>query len=301
MPSHRIRHLLLAASFGVLSTLMIGASCGTGKANTTPQADAEPPPNTTPIPGVKLEGLSDSQSTRFYRLVDKAQSPCGKAESLRKALEAPSCRREGFAWKYLVRWLKEGMEDKDVLEFYQGRYEQKPIEPMDLRGIAYDGVPNAPIVIVEFFDYTCPHCRKMLPVLEDVMAEFPSDVVIYYRFFPLSGPGHEASVPAAMAAVAAQKQGKFKEMHKRMFASQDDLSEEKIMKLAKEAGLDMVKFEADLADKSTRDRVMADAKVANDLDFGGTPTIYVNWRNYPPIIEFAELKDWIDEELAVNQ
>jgi protein-disulfide isomerase len=310
MLSKRMSHLALACSFALLSTGLIGASCSKQKKDGTDDPDngaaakpKGPPAPQEDLPGVKLDELNADAKAIFFSTIDRAESPCGKAHSLRTSIKTdPDCRRAPFAARWLARWAKVGAGEDELLELYKGRYDQKPVGEIPVVDAPYEGVPNAPVVIVEFFDYTCPHCKKMVPVIEDIAAEFPSDVVIYYKFFPLSGPGHEQGMPCATAAVAAMKQGKFKQMHRKLFALQDkDQSDEAILAAAKEIGLDMPRFEADWKAEATRKRVEADREAGDKLEIGGTPAIYVNGRNYPPIIDFTELKDWVDEEIAVNR
>jgi protein-disulfide isomerase len=305
MLSSRISLLAQACLFALLSLGLAGASCSKDKKDPPPAVKPSgPPAPQEDLPGVKLDGLSAEQRSQFFALIDRVQSPCGKAHSLRTSIKTDDeCRRNRSAAAWMARWVKLGSTDEELDGLYKLRYEQKLAPPFDLADSPYDGVPGAPITIVEFFDYTCPHCKKMIPVIEDVLAEFPSDVVLYYKFYPLSGRGHEQGVPCAMAAVAAAKQGKFKQMHKKLFALQDDdQSDEKILAAARDLGLDMGRFEADFRSEATRLRVMRDHAWANDnLEIEGTPAIYINGRAYPPIIDLQELKDWVSEEILVKR
>ncbi len=291
--------------FGVLSLALVGASCnGTKKEvgpTEVPRPDAQPAVEEE-IPGVDLAGLKPDERQQFFRLVDSAPSPCGKPHSLRVSLKTDrDCRRSLFAARYIKKLAAFGAEDEDVLKTFKARYDQeKPVE-IDLTGVPYNGVPNAPVVIVEFFDYSCPHCKLALPMLEDAVAEFPSDVVVYYMNFPLGG-GHPHSMALAQAAVAAQKQGRFREMHKKLFAAQDgDQSETGILAIARGLGLDMPRFEADFKDPKTIAIVTAQRKQGEKIEIDGTPAIYINGRTYRDVLELEWLKSWIDEEIAVTR
>src|SRR5262249_30033100 len=77
------------------------------------------------------------------------------------------------------------------------------------------GPKDAKVTILHYFDYQCPFCSKILPTLDQIRAEYPNDVRIVYKMHPLSI--HQNAMIAAQASVAAQNQGKFEEMHKKLF------------------------------------------------------------------------------------
>lgn len=312
----RFRNLCLAAGFALWSVALVGASCdkksiakpgdvgdtgGADRAKTKPGNGAGTGTGAgDDVAGVDTGKMSEGQKGRFNALLDKYQSPCGKAHSLRTSLKSdPSCKRAVFAARYVARLIGDDVGDDDLAKAYSDRYQQKKTYAFDLKGTPYEGVPSAPIVIVEFFDYGCPHCKAALPMMEDLAADYPSDLVIYFKHFPLSS--HKDSVNAAMAAVAAQRQGKFKEMHRKLFASQDDQSKEALFKYAKEIGLDMKKFQTDFDDPAVRDKVLADRKEGEVADLQGTPTMYINGRMVTDAPEFDVLKGYVEEELAVNR
>ena len=133
-------------------------------------------------------------------------------------------------------------------------------------------------MIVEFADFTCPHCQAFAPVLDKFVDEHKNDVLFAYKFLPLTGPGHERAEPAARAAWAARDQGKFWEMHKKLFENPEHLEQGDFESYAKELGLDVAKFRQDMQSQPTTDKINADKKLADALDVHGTPTIYINGR-----------------------
>ncbi len=107
--------------------------------------------------------------------------------------------------------------------------------------------------------------------------------------------------PAAHAAgEAAHLQGKFWEMHDKIFANQRTMSPEKYVEYAKEIGLDVEKFKRDVVSAEVKKRVDADAKQASSLGVTGTPGFFVNGRFLSGARPFASFKVLIDEELARN-
>ena len=107
-----------------------------------------------------------------------------------------------------------------------------------------------------------------------MLEKYPNDVKLVIKHFPLSI--HDYARKAAIAALAAGKQGKFWEAHEKLFANQNDLNDAKVEAIAGELGLDMEKFKKDLQDPaiaSIIDRDMNDGLKAN---VQGTPSIFIN-------------------------
>src|SRR4030095_8793010 len=103
---------------------------------------------------------------------------------------------------------------------------------------ATEGPKDAKIVVVEFSDYQCPFCSQAEPLMAQVLTAYPKDVKRAYKQFPLTTI-HPNAMPASQAAVAAGKQGKFWEMHAKLFASQRELTPDNFKKWAGELKLDV--------------------------------------------------------------
>jgi hypothetical protein len=114
-----------------------------------------------------------------------------------------------------------------------------------------------------------------------------------FKFYPL--PSHPHAEVAARAAVAAHRQGKFWEMHHVLFASRGRLEQTDLDSYAKQLGLDLSRFHADMQSPETTARIERDKKLGEDLQIGGTPTIFINGRLYDG---HQDMNEWIDLELA---
>src|SRR5262249_40362801 len=159
------------------------------------------------------------------------------------------------AKRYVERMVaSQELTDEQIGDFYHKRYAGGDAATFNLRDAPFVGTPNAPVDLVEFFDYGCPHCRAAAPIFEEVVTQHPNDVVMQWKRFPL----RKETVDAAKGALAAAKQGKFAAMHKTLFAHQGSLSREEVFGYAKDIGLDMQKFEKDFNDPATEARVTAD-------------------------------------------
>jgi len=110
-----------------------------------------------------------------------------------------------------------------------------------------------------------------------VLEQNKNTVKLVYKFLPLVRI-HKNAMPAAIASMAAQKQGKFWEMHDQLFANSSQLSEEKIDEIAKNIGLNMTEFKNDLNDPKIRELINRDMLEAQRNGVRGTPTIFVNDR-----------------------
>lgn len=163
------------------------------------------------------------------------------------------------------------------------------------------GPDDAKVKIVEFGDYQCPGCAAADPVVKSVISEYEDSVQFIYRHFPLSF--HQNARPAALAAEAAGKQGKFWEMHTKLYASQEDWSEksnapEIFITYAKELGLDEAKFKEDTANADLAKQVDDDMTDGNSAGVNSTPTFFINDVKYSEVFSPERLKSIIESELA---
>jgi protein-disulfide isomerase len=154
-----------------------------------------------------------------------------------------------------------------------------PAKPMDANvALRPDdpasGKKDAPVTVVEFSDFQCPFCFRAVQPVKDVEQAFGKDVRIVWKHMPL--PFHPNAMPAAIAAEAAREQGKFWQMHDKLFANQQALSDTVYEQYAKELGLDLARFRAALRAPETRKRIEQDAAAAAAAGVTGTPSFIVN-------------------------
>lgn len=175
-----------------------------------------------------------------------------------------------------------------------------PVEPraeVGIDGNAIFGNPKAKVTIVEFADYQCPFCARMVPTLKDVIKKYDGKVNWVYRDFPLTEI-HPEALPAAIAANCAGQQGKYFEMHHRLFEEFKSLGSDLYNKLATELSLDQGKFAACLKDPAQQAEVMKDQQVGQTIGVNGTPAYFVNGRRISGGVDLNEFSKIIDEELA---
>jgi len=153
--------------------------------------------------------------------------------------------------------------------------EVKGAEPPHVRGN-----PNAPVTLEEFGDFQCPSCGSYYPELKKIEAEFGDNLKVIFRELPLL-PMHEHALLAAQAAEAAGLQGKFWEMHDKLYENQAKWVEEKdlvpvFVDYAKQIGLNPDQFMKDLNGEAVAARIFQDGKRAHSFGLKGTPSFFVN-------------------------
>ncbi len=158
------------------------------------------------------------------------------------------------------------------------------------------GAPAPKVTIVEFSDFQCPFCARVNPTLEQLRSTYPQDLRIVFRHNPL--PFHADAPLAAEAAVAAEAQGKFWEMHDKLFANQQDLGRQGLEARAGELGLDVSAFRQALDTHAGKARIDADVGLARKVGVRGTPTFFIDGRTVMGAQPFAEFKKVVDDELA---
>jgi protein-disulfide isomerase len=199
-----------------------------------------------------------------------------------------------------LKQVRAGKSRSQAEEAYFARFSADRVKPVDPSDSPSKGPATAPVTIVEWADFECPHCRHASPLLDKLVEANPGKVRLVYKFYPLQNHVHGES--AARAAVAAMKQGKFWEMHHTLFEHQDALEPRDIEKYAKELGLDMAKFKAEWESEATADRVSRDRKQGDALNLSGTPAIYINGREFE-LQKFdmnEDLSDWVALELEMG-
>lgn len=134
------------------------------------------------------------------------------------------------------------------------------------------GNPDAKVTMVEFSDFQCPFCKRVLPVIEKILEEY--DIAFYYRHFPLNI--HENSFNAALASACANEQGKFWDYHDILFKNQNALNVENLKTYAQEIGLDEIQFNNCLDSEKFKQEIKKNIIDGKALGIDGTPTFFIN-------------------------
>lgn len=266
-----------------LCLVSLGASCDGGQ-QSEPTAgathvDAPPADAIDSLQGVDTSQMTDAERQTWVVLVNEVLSPCGQPVSVARCVqEGGTCGACVTAARYVARVVMDGFGKEAVAEQYRARFgKTQKLEPK-IDGAPVRGAPMAAVTIVEFSDFQCPFCGRAHPVLAESLAELGGKVKLIFKHFPLSG--HERGMPAARAAVAAQRQGKFWEMHDLLFEHQRALGDAELLGYAKRLGLDMERFQADIVSAEVQAQIDADKEEGVRLGVDSTPTIIINGRRF---------------------
>src|SRR5947209_19674771 len=153
------------------------------------------------------------------------------------------------------------------------------------------GNPQGDVTIVEFFDYRCPYCKQVLPSLQVLLKE-DHKLRFVYKEMPVLGP---ASVSAAHAALAAQRQGKYEAFHYAMMATKGQITDETVYKVAGSVGLDGDLLKQDMSAPDIRQALKTNLAIARELNIRGTPGFIIGNHIVPGAIDLDALRNMVAE------
>ena len=280
------RHVLAA----VIGFTLLTSACRGG-----PAENASPPGDDIEIAGVDIGEFTSREKHEFSRYVREFPSPCpAVAVPLAQCLlEKRPCRTCLPAAVAVAKAVREGMTQEQVKLLYKERFDATTKRVIPIDASPSRGPETAPVTIVEFADFECPFCQHIAPELDALWEKRKDAVRFIFKFMPLSIHPHGEA--AARAAIAALRQGKFWEMHRQLFANGRSLEQSDLETYAKAIGLDIGRFRADMQSPAAKALLDADRKLADDLGVKGTPTLFINGREYDAKLQMA---GWVDDEIA---
>jgi len=199
-------------------------------------------------------------------------------------------------------FMAQGASDKEIAKWIEMRKTMAHPKPTDIRGIRLEGLTplgnkDAKVTIVEYSDFQCPFCAMTSPVLIKVVEKMKDKVRLYFKQFPIKG--HPRALPAARACVASDSFGKFWSFCPKLFEHREDLSDEKILQLAVESGMDKDAFIKKMKADETLARIADEKMEGLKNRVQGTPAIFINGKEFLAQPTAELLKDRIEEELDI--
>lgn len=202
----------------------------------------------------------------------------------------------------IKQYLEQQGQQKAQQDFYaklQDKYKvEYKIEPIRVEVAATGpskGPENAPVTIVEFSDFQCPFCSRVIPTLNQVKEKYGDKVRIVFRQYPL--PFHQQAQKAAEASLCANDQGKFWQLHDAMFANQQALGVDQLKAKAAELGLNADSFNSCLDSGKYAAQISTDMKEGSAAGVSGTPAMFINGRFVNGAVPFEEIDAVVADEL----
>ncbi len=221
--------------------------------------------------GHAQEGFSkeDIEDMIYEYIMENPEIILESVDNLRKKMEASSIESDNF----LKNEFNTFANDNNIPNF---------------------GDPNAKVIIIEFVDYNCGYCKKSLDAITRLLNSELS-LKVSFRDYPILSA---SSKFAAKAALAAKKQGKYFELHSELLNVKGNLSEEKILEMAKNIDIDVAKLKIDMEDPEIAVIIQNNENLAKKLNIRGTPTFIINGKLYAGALEFDKLRALIDKALS---
>ena len=217
------------------------------------------------------------------------------------AAEIPPTQRqaiEGIIHDYLMKnpdvliEALRGAEDKlnrDADAKAEKALDDRRSEIFDDPATPVGGNARGDVTIVEFFDYRCPYCKQVQPSLQTMLNE-DHKLRFVYKEMPVLGP---ASVVAARAALAAQRQGKYEAFHTAMMATKGQITEDTVFKVAASVGLDIDRLKRDMTAPDIAEAIKKNLALADALNIRGTPGFIIGDKIVPGALDIEALRNMV--------
>jgi protein-disulfide isomerase len=280
--SSKVRNPLLFVLCVIIAALLTGGAVWYATRHMTPTAVA----TTTPAPAENAAAAPTTPAVADASAFSDAQKTELQALMKDYLMKNPDVLMQSLEAK--AREMGETQKEQT------GRIEKVPDGLYDYPLTPFVGPKDAKLVVVEFFDYNCGFCKRVVPDYTKVMGEEP-DVKFMFKELPILS---DESQVAARFALAANKQGKYMEFHTALMEHQGPVSTELLETTAKDIGLDMTQLKKDVDGQDVRDALQKNMELAQSLGVQGTPYFIIGKERVPGAIGYSRLKDLIAQERA---
>jgi protein-disulfide isomerase len=275
--------LILAAAFAVFAGLALAQN---------------------PLESLDMTGYSATQKRILAQVLQSQNCSCGCNWTIAKCREDdPKCGYSRQLLNLVIKDVKAGMDEKQIIaDLKEHATAPPPVldDPVtiNIQGDPALGPENARVTIVEFSDFQCPFCAAAVVQARLLLEKFPKDVRLVFKQFPLDN--HSQSYLAAQSAVAAHAQGKFWEMHDKLYANYRLISPQAILTWAKEIGLDMKRFVEDVDSGKYKQAVESEVKQGEVAGVQGTPSFFFNGRRYSGAFQADAVAQLLQSEFKIT-
>jgi protein-disulfide isomerase len=256
------------------------------------------------LPRADLSGLTDEQRAQFLEVAGDVFDYAGCRDTLAKCLAANVQDVHALRMADLVKALiVEGGTPSRVIETVESYYAS--FDPSKRQSFKTNDCPvlgdaKAPVVVVEFSDYQCPHCAVAAKPLRELVTQADKGKArLCSKYFPLQG--HPRARIAAACAEYARRHGKFWQMHEMLFAHQEELDDENLRSYAKQLGLDGSQMLKEVYAGRYDAVIDAQQQEGVNAHVQATPTIFVNGRQHVLPVKLQFLQRSVEDELEWQQ
>jgi protein-disulfide isomerase/uncharacterized membrane protein len=239
-----------------------------------PAPASEPEPTAAATPELPTSGATTPDLKKYQEQLKSAQD---EVKRLKETLDDPA--------KYDAYQTQKGLSD----------FAKASPSHVNLEGVPFKGPADAPIQIVDFADYLCPHCRNVAHGLGNWLGTTQGRVKIFYKNYPLDSacnPGsqvHPGACWLAYGGICAHEQGRFWPYHDRVFSLEPQKTPPDrafVVRLAAELGMNQSAFDSCIASNATREKVVAEVQEGTKAGVKGTPTLFINKKRLPNLNVF---------------
>lgn len=245
-------------------------------------------------PRVGVDRLTVAERETLIGLIGGIAAPCDGVRTIAEELLDPAsdCGRARGAARFIARRLVDGFGRADIEAQVLRRYRDSQPVSIDTTGAPVLGPPDAPVRIVVFSDFECPHCARAAAILHEVRSRRPESIRIAFKHFPLDS--HPMAMSAARASVAAHAQDRFREFHDALFEAPESIGPRLYVEIATRLGMDIDRFEIERLSDASANVIRQDKAEGLRIGVESTPAIFVNGRRFEDSIDV--LAEWIEED-----
>jgi len=251
--------------------------------------------------GVDFSGLTPAQRVAVLNVLRTEPCACGCDMKVAECrVKDPACGVSRRLAAFAVRDASSGKPEAAIRADLDKYAKQPPplLDPpvkLNTAGAPFKGPATAKVTIVEFSDFQCPYCAKAAVEAAQVVQKFPTQVKLVFKQFPLED--HSQAALAAEASLAAQAQGKFWQLHDKMYANFRSINRVRILAWATEVGMDVNQLTADLNSHRYAARVHAEEQEGEVAGVEGTPTFYINGQKFNGVFEVSAIAPIVIDEM----
>jgi protein-disulfide isomerase len=257
------------------------------------------------LPSVDFTGLTPAQKALALKILRSTACPCGCTMKMAECrMKDTGCSYSKTLAAVVVATVRKGGNEAAVLAALDAsplmhRAVPKLLEdpiPIPVDGDPVLGPKDARVTIVEFSDFQCPYCAEAVVKLNALLKAYPNDVKLIFKQYPLEM--HSQAALAAEAALAAQRQGKFWQLHDAMYADRTHLSRQNILAMAGKIGLDVSRFQQDWDSPAIKQALAKEQRQGDEAGVNGTPTIFIDGQRFNgPSLDLDAMRPIIDKEI----